>query len=72
MQTIRLYADVARYRSFSEAAREHGITQSAASQRIRSLEDRLGVMLIDRSVRPLALTPAGEVYGRGCIELLER
>ncbi len=71
MQSLRIFCDVARRRSFSRAAADHGITQSAASQRIRQLEKRLGVKLIDRSVRPLALTPAGEVYLRGCEELLE-
>lgn len=72
MQTLRLFCDVAVHHSFSQAAARHGITQSAASQRIGQLEKRLGVKLIDRSVRPLALTPSGEVYLRGCRELLDR
>lgn len=72
MQTLRLYLDVARLRSFSQAAARHGITQSAASQRIGHLEERLGVTLIDRSVRPLELTEAGELYHRGVEELIER
>lgn len=72
MQTLRLYLDVARLRSFSQAAARHGITQSAASQRIGHLEERLGVTLLDRSVRPLELTEAGELYFRGLAEILER
>jgi DNA-binding transcriptional LysR family regulator len=72
VQTLRLYLDVARLRSFSQAAGRHGITQSAASQRIHALEERLGVTLIDRSVRPLELTEAGELYLRGVGELVER
>jgi DNA-binding transcriptional LysR family regulator len=75
MQTIRLFCDVARYHSFSKAAAEHKITQSAASQRISALEKRLGVTLLDRSVRPLALTAAGELFlneGLGLIERYER
>jgi len=72
MQALRIFCDVARRRSFSQAAAEHGVTQSAASQRVRQLERKLGVQLIDRSVRPLALTTAGEEYLRGCEELLER
>jgi len=59
MQTLRLFSDVARCQSFSQAAGMHGITQSAASQRIGHLEKRLGVTLLDRSVRPLELTEAG-------------
>ena len=72
MQTIRLIVDVASLRSFSQAASRHGITQSAASQRVSQLERRLGVTLLDRSVRPLELTPAGREFIRGCRELLER
>ena len=71
MEALRLYVDVAGYRSFSQAAVKHGITQSAASQRVHQLEKRLGVTLIDRSVRPLALTPAGEEFLRGCRTLVQ-
>ena len=72
MQTAKLYCDVARHRSISRAAAEYGITQSAVSQRISQLEKRLGVTLLDRSVRPLELTAAGQVYLQGCLDLLER
>ncbi|MFW6059932.1 MAG: LysR family transcriptional regulator [Phycisphaeraceae bacterium] len=72
MQTLRLYSDVARCHSFSEAAARHGITQSAASQRIGQLEKRLGVQLLDRSVRPLALTEAGQRFLDGCEQLLRQ
>ena len=72
MQTLRLFCDIARHHSFSRAAGEHGITQSAASQRVSQLEKKLGVTLIDRSVRPLGLTAAGEAFLRGCLDLVER
>ncbi|NJL30143.1 MAG: LysR family transcriptional regulator [Phycisphaerales bacterium] len=72
MHTIRLICDVAGLRSFSHAAEKHGITQSAASQRVSQLERRLGVTLLDRSVRPLELTEAGKEFIKGCRELLER
>ncbi len=72
MHTIRLICDVAVMRSFSQAAGKHGITQSAASQRVSQLERRLGVTLLDRSVRPLELTEAGREFVKGCRELLER
>jgi DNA-binding transcriptional LysR family regulator len=67
-----LFCDVAGHRSFSQAARKHGITQSAASQRVGQLEKRLGVTLLDRSVRPLSLTAAGELFVREVRELLDR
>jgi DNA-binding transcriptional LysR family regulator len=72
MFTLRLFCDVASQRSFSSAANRHGITQSAASQRIRHLEKQLGVTLFDRSVRPLSLTSAGEVLLRDGRELVQR
>ena len=72
MDDLRLLCDVAKHQSFSQAAAVHGFTQSAASQRIGHLEKRLGVTLIDRSVRPLELTPAGTIFLEGCTDLLER
>ncbi len=72
MQTLRLFTDVARYRSFSHAAELHGITQSAVSQRVGNLEKRLGMMLINRSVRPLTLTDAGRQFFTGCEDIIER
>ncbi|RZS79812.1 DNA-binding transcriptional LysR family regulator [Phyllobacterium myrsinacearum] len=50
--------------SFTAAADRRNISQSAFSRRIQSLEDWLGVTLIDRSVRPHRFTPvAAENYG---------
>jgi DNA-binding transcriptional LysR family regulator len=72
MQFLRLFCEVARLQSFSRAAVELGITQSAASQRVSQLERRLGINLFDRTVRPLALTPAGEIFLREGRELLSR
>ncbi|REJ82009.1 MAG: LysR family transcriptional regulator [Acidobacteria bacterium] len=64
MQALRLFCDVAALNSFSKAALKHGITQPAVSQRIRQLEEQLGVELIDRSVRPFRITQAGELLVR--------
>ncbi|MCC5830479.1 MAG: LysR family transcriptional regulator [Phycisphaeraceae bacterium] len=72
MQNLRLLCDVVSLRSFSKAAQVHGITQSAASQRVLALERSLGVKLIDRSVRPLTATPPGELFHRHCLDILER
>jgi DNA-binding transcriptional LysR family regulator len=72
MHSLRLFCDVAALRSFSKAADLHGITQSAVSQRVQQLEEKLGVELLDRSVRPPALTPAGELFAREARELVDR
>jgi DNA-binding transcriptional LysR family regulator len=70
LDAVRLFCEVAQHRSVSRAAELHGVTQSAASQRIQGLERELGVQLIDRSTRPLSLTAAGELYFRGCRRIL--
>lgn len=49
-------------RSFSRAAGERHVSQSAFSRRIQALEDWLGVALIDRNCQPPALTAAGRVF----------
>jgi DNA-binding transcriptional LysR family regulator len=48
--------------SFSAAAGEMGLTPSAVSKLVSRLEDRLGVRLLVRTTRKLALTPEGEIY----------
>jgi DNA-binding transcriptional LysR family regulator len=54
-----LLLSVARLGSLGRAAAEHGMSQPAASVRMRHLEGRLGLALIERSPRGSRLTPAG-------------
>lgn len=56
---LELLLAVARLGSLGAAAREVGITQPAASSRVRSMERQLGVALVDRSPRGSRLTDAG-------------
>jgi DNA-binding transcriptional LysR family regulator len=72
IEALKVFCDVARCRSFSQAAQENGLSQSAASQIVLQLEKRLGVKLISRSPRPLQLTPLGRTYYDGCKHLLEQ
>src|ERR1700758_683213 len=51
---------VAREHSFTRAAAKLGMTQSALSQIIRNLEERLGVRLLNRTTRSVTPTQAGE------------
>lgn len=69
---LKVFCDVSRLRSFSQAAQANEITQSAASQIVSQLERRMDVQLIDRSTRPLQLTPVGQRYYEGCKALLEQ
>lgn len=71
-ESLKLFCDVVRLRSFSQAARMNHVTQSAASQMVLQLERRLGIQLIDRSTRPLQTTPVGRTYFEGCRDLVEK
>ncbi|MFC5655582.1 LysR family transcriptional regulator [Streptomyces nogalater] len=59
LAALELLLAVARLGSLGAAAREVGITQPAASSRLRSMERQLGVALVDRSPRGSRLTDAG-------------
>ena len=62
IHSLKLFCDVVRQRSFSQAATENGITQSAASQTVQSIEQYVGTRLIDRSKRPLNPTDDGQRF----------
>ena len=70
LDTLRLYCDVVRLRSFSRAATASGVSQSAASQAIQQLEAELDATLLDRSRRPLAPTAEGRGFDDACRGLL--
>jgi DNA-binding transcriptional LysR family regulator len=59
LNALSAYLAVARRRSFAGAARELGVSTSALSQSVRQLEARLGVTLLNRTSRTVALTDAG-------------
>ncbi len=71
---LELLLAVARLGSLGRAAREVGITQPAASSRIRSMERQLGVALVDRSPTGSRLTDAGALvtdWARRVVEAAE-
>ena len=57
---LAAFAAVARERSFTRAAAKLGVSQSALSQTVRGLEDRLGLRLLTRTTRSVAPTEAGK------------
>jgi len=71
LRNAELFCDVVACRSFSKAAEQREVSQSAVSQALQQLEEHLGTVLIDRSTRPFELTPAGEIYYDGCRRLLD-
>jgi len=69
---LALFRDIAQTRSLTRGARLNNVSQSAASQHVQELEARLGVLLLDRSRRPISLTPAGRLYYEFCRDVLRR
>lgn len=72
LEKLRLFRDIAQTRSLSRAAEMNGITPSAASQQVNEVERYLGVILLDRSTRPLSLTAPGRLYSEMCRDILRR
>ena len=59
---VEAFLSVAEYRSFRRASAELGVTPSAVSQAIRTLEARVGAPLFIRTTRSVGLTQAGERF----------
>lgn len=59
---LRYFVAVAEHQSFTKAATQFSISQTAITQQIQALEESMGLKLIDRSTRPISLTPGGNVF----------
>lgn len=70
LRQIKYFQAVVRNKSFSEAAEECHISQSAISQQIKALENELGFRLLERKNRKFILTPAGEYFYKKSLILL--
>lgn len=70
LRQIRYFQSVVRNNSFSEAAEECHISQSAISQQIKALETELGFPLLERKNRKFVLTPAGEHFYKKSLVLV--
>jgi len=60
LDDLSAFAHVARERSFTRAAAKLGVSQSALSQTVRGLEERIGLRLLTRTTRSISPTEAGE------------
>lgn len=68
---IEVFAIVAEERSVSAAARRLDASPSAVSQQVTNLEAALGAVLVDRSARPMVLTPAGDLFRQRAQAILD-
>jgi hypothetical protein len=62
LNDLYFFASVVQYGGFSAAARTIGVEKTRLSRRIAALEKRLGVRLLQRTTRALALTEAGQRF----------
>ena len=69
---LKYFVSVAEHRSFTKAANQYYLSQTAITQQIKALEATLEVQLIDRNSRPISLTPAGTVFLAESKAILER
>jgi DNA-binding transcriptional LysR family regulator len=70
LRRMAIFAEVVAAGSMTAAARQLAMTPSAVSQHLRQLEQSLGLALLHRSTRRLALTEAGERYHAGCAAMV--
>lgn len=70
LKRMAVLATVVEQGSFVAAAKKLKTTTSAVSQQVRALERDMGVTLLHRSTRRLALTPAGARFHEGCAAML--
>src|ERR1700761_8668569 len=61
LRDLNAFVAIARTKSFRRAATDQHVSVSGLSQRLRELEERLGVRLVNRTTRSVALTEAGEM-----------
>lgn len=72
LNQLKYFVAVAESRSFTKAAEQYFLAQTAITQQIQKLETSLGVQLIDRKTRPISLTPMGQVFLREARSILRR
>ncbi|MEH6578708.1 MAG: LysR family transcriptional regulator [Amphritea sp.] len=72
LKWLKDYVALVEQGSFSKAAESRFVTQPAFSRRIRSLENWLGVSLVDRNQYPTTLTPAGEAFAEQARQLISQ
>lgn len=68
---MQVFAKVVETGSFSNAAKLLNLTPSAVSKLITRIEERLGVLLIQRSTRQMLITPEGKQFYDSCVRILD-
>jgi DNA-binding transcriptional LysR family regulator len=72
VENLKIFSDLVESHSFSRAAKQNGITQSAVSQQLRAMEKSFNIVIMDRSQKQFHLTPEGQKLYDGAKDLLHR
>lgn len=72
IENLKIFSDLVESQSFSRAARLNGITQSAVSQQLRSMERHFNVLIVDRSQKQFRLTREGQRLYDSSKDILHR
>ena len=72
LNQLRYFVSVCETGSFTKAAANHFISQTAITQQIHALEETVGAKLIDRNSRPVSMTSAGKVFWKEAREILAK
>src|SRR6185503_2217826 len=70
LNDIVVFTKVVETRSFTGAAEQLGLPKSTVSRKLAQLEERLGVRLVQRTTRKLALTDIGQAYYERCARIV--
>jgi DNA-binding transcriptional LysR family regulator len=71
LNELQFFVQVSETQSFTKAAKRLGVPKSSVSRAILRLENRLGVRLVERTTRKVALTEVGELYLNRCRRVME-
>jgi DNA-binding transcriptional LysR family regulator len=71
LNELQYFVHVSQMQSFTRAAKRLGVPKSSISRAIYRLESRLGVRLVERTTRKVALTEIGELYLNRCRRVIE-
>lgn len=71
LEAMRIFVSVATQGSFTEAARRMRLSPSAVTRSIFQIEEKLGLLLFNRTTRSVQLTQRGQIYLEDCKQILE-
>jgi DNA-binding transcriptional LysR family regulator len=71
LEAMRIFVSVATHGSFTEAARRMRLSPSAVTRSILQIEEKLGLLLLNRTTRSVQLTERGEIYLGDCKQILD-